>query len=133
MTTAVERLRATSEAVRIIETFAGRGEIEIFSMEQLRRIGKHRSLRGKALTHITEILRARQFEHLPVRLPSRQNHHIVAWRRGTPGTELLERVQWLSREAGSHGAAAQLSDAEIVQLYRAALAERERTAQRHET
>ncbi|MFF9242225.1 hypothetical protein ACF1AL_25670 [Streptomyces sp. NPDC014801] len=125
MTTAVERLSADSEAARIIETFAGRDEIGLFSMQELRRIGKHRSLRGVALTHITEILRARQLEHLPVRLPSSQNDHIVAWRRGTPGTELLDRVQWLSREAGIHGAAARLSDTEIVQLYRSALAERE--------
>ncbi|MET7429092.1 MULTISPECIES: hypothetical protein [Streptomyces] len=128
MTTAVERLRADSETVRIIETFAGRGEIALFSMKELRRIGKHRSLREQALTHITEILRARKLEYLPIRLPRNQDHHIVAWRRGTPGTELLERVQWLSREAGSYGAAVRLSDGETVQLYRAALAERDRRA-----
>ncbi|KMS83089.1 hypothetical protein ACZ91_54625 [Streptomyces regensis] len=114
--------------MRIIETFAGRGEIALFSMKELRRIGKHRSLREQALTHITEILRARKLEYLPIRLPRNQDHHIVAWRRGTPGTELLERVQWLSREAGSYGAAVRLSDGETVQLYRAALAERDRRA-----
>ncbi|MFE5210638.1 hypothetical protein [Streptomyces sp. NPDC056600] len=68
MATAVERLRADSEAVRIIETFAsietfaGRGNIALFSMKELRRIGKHRSLRGQALTHSTEMLRARKLE-----------------------------------------------------------------------
>jgi hypothetical protein len=132
MTTAIERLPADSETVRIIQTFAGRGEIALFSMEELRCIGKHRSLRGKALTHITEILRAREFKFLPVRLPRSQDHHIVAWQRGAPGTELLERVHWLSREAGSHVAAARLSDGEVVQLYRAALAEREKSAQRRD-
>ncbi|MFC8852637.1 hypothetical protein ACFT5D_06255 [Streptomyces sp. NPDC057144] len=128
MTTAAERLRADSETVRIIETFAGRDEIGLFSMKELRRIGKHRSLRGQALTHITEILRGRKLEYLPIRLPRNQDDRIVAWRRGTPGTDLLERVQWLSREAGIYGAAVRLSDSEIVQLYRAALAERDRRA-----
>ncbi|MEV7791758.1 hypothetical protein AB0O68_07250 [Streptomyces sp. NPDC087512] len=128
MTTADERLRGDSETVRIIETFAGRSEIGLFSMQELRRIGKHRSLRGQALTHITEILRTRKLEYLPIRLPRNQDHRIVAWRRGTPGTDLLERVQWLSREAGINGAAVQLSDGEIVQLYHAALAEQDRHA-----
>ncbi|MFE9416566.1 hypothetical protein ACFYMX_13095 [Streptomyces griseofuscus] len=128
MTTAVERLRADSETVRIIETFAGRSEIGLFSMKELRRIGKHRSLRGQALTHITEILRGQNLEYLPIRLPRNHEDRIVAWRRGTLGTDLLERVQWLSREAGIYGAAVRLSDGEIVQLYRAALAERDRRA-----
>ncbi len=128
MSTAAERLRADSETMRIIETFAGRSEIGLFSMRELRRIGKHRSLRGQALTHITEILRAQKLEYLPIRLPRNQDHRIVVWRRGTPGTDLLERVQWLSSEAGMHGAAARLSDGEIVQLYRSALAEQDRHA-----
>ncbi|MEU6005898.1 hypothetical protein [Streptomyces sp. NPDC047453] len=121
MSTAVERLLADSKSFRITHTFAGRDDIGLFSMRELRNIGKHRSLRGEAFTDITETLRARKLEHLPVQLPRNQDRHIVAWRRGTPGTELLDRVLWLSREAGIRGAAAQLSDNEIVHLYRAAL------------
>ncbi|MER5909550.1 hypothetical protein ABT124_03340 [Streptomyces sp. NPDC001982] len=123
MSTAVERLLADSKHFRISHTFAARDDIGLFSMRELRDIGKHRSLRGEALADIAEILRARQLEHLPVRLPTNQDRHIVAWRRGTRGTELLEQVQWLSREAGSAKAAAELTDTVIVQLYRAALAE----------
>jgi hypothetical protein len=107
--------------------FAGRGDLALLPMRQLRDIGKHRSLRGVALTDIAEILRARGLQHLPLRLPPDQNRHIVVWKPGTPGTELLERIRWLSTEAGRYKAAAQPTETEVCQLYRAALSERDRS------
>lgn len=118
-----ERVRGGSRQARLMDVFAGREQLAVISMRQLRDIGQHRSLRGVALDDISATLRERGLQHLPVRLPREQDRHIVAWKPGTPGTELLDRVHWLSKEAGPMGAAARLTEAELSQLYRAALSE----------